>query len=54
MKKQSMIAASVLADEDAAIFRCGSDGVRIAVEIVDRFGRLERKHVFGGLVRGLL
>jgi hypothetical protein len=35
------------------VFRCGSDGVRIAVEIVDHFGRLERKHVFGGLVRGL-
>jgi hypothetical protein len=42
-----------LAADDAAVFRCGSDGVRIAVEIVDRFGRLERKHVFGGLVRGL-
>jgi hypothetical protein len=42
-----------LGTEDAAVFRCGSDGVRIAVEIVDHFGRLERKHVFGGLVRGL-
>ncbi|MGZ3426858.1 MAG: hypothetical protein ACXVCV_09430 [Polyangia bacterium] len=42
-----------LGPEDAAEFRCGSDGVRIAVEIVDHFGRLERKHVFGGLVRGL-
>jgi hypothetical protein len=39
--------------DDAAVFRCGSDGVRIAVEINDHFGRLERKHVFGGLVRGL-
>jgi hypothetical protein len=38
---------------DAAIFRCASDGVRIAVEVTDRFGRLERKHVFGGLVRAL-
>ncbi|HZS38182.1 MAG TPA: hypothetical protein VFF06_15195 [Polyangia bacterium] len=38
---------------DAATLRCGSDGVRIAVEVVDRFGRLERKHVFGGLVRAL-
>jgi hypothetical protein len=38
---------------DAAIFRCGSDGVRIAVEVTDRFGRLTRKHVFGGLVRAL-
>ncbi len=42
-----------LSDLDAAEFRCGSDGVRIAVEIVDRFGRLQRQHVFGGLVRGL-
>jgi hypothetical protein len=42
-----------LGPEDAAVYRCGSDGVRIAVEITDHFGRLERKHVFGGLVRGL-
>ena len=42
-----------LGPEDAAVFRCGSDGVRIAVEMTDHFGRLERKHVFGGLVRGL-
>jgi hypothetical protein len=42
-----------LTADDAAVFRCGSDGVRVAVEIVDRFGRLERKHVFGGLVRAL-
>jgi hypothetical protein len=38
---------------DAAVFRCASDGVRIAVEVSDRFGRLTRKHVFGGLVRAL-
>jgi hypothetical protein len=38
---------------DAALLRCASDGVRIAVEVTDRFGRLERKHVFGGLVRAL-
>src|SRR5262249_1169052 len=42
-----------LDDGDAAILRFGSDGVRIAVEVQDRFGRLERKHVFGGLVRAL-
>ena len=42
-----------LDSDDAAVYRCGSDGVRIAVEITDHFGRLERKHVFGGLVRGL-
>jgi hypothetical protein len=38
---------------DAAVLRVGSDGVRIAIEVQDRFGRLERKHVFGGLVRAL-
>jgi hypothetical protein len=42
-----------LGTQDAAVYRCGSDGVRIACEVVDHFGRLERKHVFGGLVRGL-
>lgn len=42
-----------LDDHDAAILRVGSDGVRVAIEVQDRFGRLERKHVFGGLVRGL-
>jgi hypothetical protein len=42
-----------LGPEDAAEYRCGSDGVRIAVEVLDHFGRLERRHVFGGLVRAL-
>jgi hypothetical protein len=42
-----------LDERDAAIFRCASDGVRVAVEVVDRFGRLERSHVFGGLTRAL-
>jgi hypothetical protein len=38
---------------DAATLRFASDGVRIAVEVEDRFGRLTRDHVFGGLARGL-
>jgi hypothetical protein len=42
-----------LGPEDAASFHCASDGVRIAVEVSDRFGRLERRHVFGGLGRAL-
>jgi hypothetical protein len=42
-----------LGPEDAAVLRVGSDGVRIAVEVQDRFGRLQRRHVFGGLVRAL-
>jgi hypothetical protein len=42
-----------LDEHDAAVLRVASDGVRIAIEVQDRFGRLERKHVFGGLVRSL-
>jgi hypothetical protein len=42
-----------LAANDAATLRCASDGMRVAVEVVDRFGRLERRHLFGGIVRGL-
>jgi hypothetical protein len=42
-----------LPEGDAALFRCGSDGVRMAIEVQDRFGRLTRKHVFGGLSRAL-
>jgi len=42
-----------LPPEDAATVRIGSDGVRLAVEVTDRFGGLERRHVFGGLSRGL-
>jgi hypothetical protein len=42
-----------LPEEDAAVLRVASDGVRIAVEVTDRFGRLRRAHVFGGLVRAL-
>jgi hypothetical protein len=42
-----------LEEKDACLFRCASDGVRVAVEVTDHFGRLERKHVFSGLVRAL-
>jgi hypothetical protein len=38
---------------DAAQLRCASDGSRFAVEVEDRFGRLTREHVFGGIARGL-
>ncbi len=34
--------------------RLASDGARLAIQVVDPFGRLQRKHVFGGLSRGLL
>jgi hypothetical protein len=38
---------------EAPIVRMGSDGVRIALQVVDPFGRLERRHVFPGIARGL-
>jgi len=34
--------------------RLACDGTRLALQVVDSFGRLERKHVFGGLSRGLI
>jgi hypothetical protein len=43
----------VLEDAEQPLFRLGSDGSRIVVQVTDRFGRLERKHVFGGLSRAL-
>ncbi len=46
-------AAVTLADAEAATLRLASDGVKLAIQVVDPFGRLERKHVFAGLARGL-
>jgi hypothetical protein len=42
-----------LAPEEAAVVRVGCDGVRLVLQVTDPFGRLERGHVFGGLLRGL-
>jgi hypothetical protein len=42
-----------LAEEEAAMLRVGCDGVRLVLQVTDPFGRLERGHVFGGLLRGL-
>ncbi len=42
-----------LADSEAASLRVASDGVRLAIQVADPFGRLERRHVFQGLARGL-
>ncbi len=42
-----------LPDEDAAVIRCASDGMRVLVSVVDRFGRLPRSKVFEGMARGL-
>jgi hypothetical protein len=42
-----------LDDKDAATLRLACDGTRLAIQVIDPFGRLERKHVFQGLARGL-
>lgn len=41
-----------LEEKEAATLRLASDGTRLVVQVVDPFGRLERKHVFAGLARG--
>jgi hypothetical protein len=43
----------VLEGDEQPLFRLGSDGSRIVVQVTDWFGRLERQHVFGGLARAL-
>jgi hypothetical protein len=45
--------AIVLEEHERAIVRIGTDGSRLALQVRDPFGRLERHHVFGGLARGL-
>jgi hypothetical protein len=42
-----------LVDRDRPVLRVGTDGARVALQVGDRFGRLERDHVIGGLARGL-
>jgi hypothetical protein len=42
-----------LAEDEAAALRVASDGVRLCIQVADPFGRLERRHVFQGLARGL-
>ncbi len=46
-------ASVTLEENEAALLRLASDGVKVCIQVVDPFGRLERKHVFGGLARGL-
>jgi len=43
----------VLEEHERALVRIGSDGSQIALQVRDPFGRLERRHVFNGLARGL-
>ncbi|MCS6912779.1 MAG: ATP-binding protein [Myxococcales bacterium] len=41
-----------LPPEDAVIFRYGTDGIRLALEVEDRFGRLRRADLVASLRRG--
>ena len=42
-----------LTDTEKPIVRMASDGSKLALQVRDPFGRLERRHVFDGLARGL-
>jgi len=42
-----------LPEPDRPTFKLASDGSQLVVQVSDPFGRLERHHVFDGLVRGL-
>ncbi|MBT8493931.1 MAG: hypothetical protein KJO07_12835 [Deltaproteobacteria bacterium] len=42
-----------LPDEEKPVVVCGTDGDKLLLRVTDPFGRLERKHVFAGLARGL-
>jgi hypothetical protein len=42
-----------LADHERPVVRIATDGTRLALQVRDPFGRLERRHVFDGLARGL-
>lgn len=42
-----------LGDHERPTVRVATDGTRLVLQVRDPFGRLERKHVFDGLARGL-
>ena len=42
-----------LADNERPIVRVATDGSLLVLQVRDPFGRLERRHVFDGLARGL-
>ena len=42
-----------LADDERPTVRLGCDGSNLVLQVRDPFGRLERRHVFDGLARGL-
>jgi hypothetical protein len=41
-----------LDERDTPTFRFGTDGLHVALQVVDRFGRLARRHVIDGVLRG--
>jgi hypothetical protein len=41
-----------LAEHHTPTFRFASDGVHVALQVVDPFGRLRREHVLDGILRG--
>lgn len=43
----------VLPDAEQPTLRLATDGTKIVLQVKDPFGRLQRKHVFDGLARGL-
>ncbi|HET6612862.1 MAG TPA: hypothetical protein VFG83_12770 [Kofleriaceae bacterium] len=42
-----------LSAKEGALLRMASDGALLCIQVTDPFGRLERRHVVGGLARGL-
>jgi hypothetical protein len=42
-----------LTEDERPLVSCFTDGHRLVLQVADPFGRLERKHVFAGLARGL-
>ncbi len=42
-----------LLDAEQPTIRLATDGTKLALQVIDPFGRLLRKHVFDGLARGL-
>ena len=42
-----------LADGEQPTLRMATDGSKLVIQVKDPFGRLQRKHVFDGLARGL-
>jgi hypothetical protein len=42
-----------LLDDELPTFRIASDGAHMGLQVVDPFGRLRRRAVYGGIVRGL-